>query len=259
MRKHSPLIAALSVFMGLTQSHAIHAQDLSLKPWTVSSGTARVSLIELYSSEGCSSCPNADAWLSALRASPELWKSFVPIEFHVDYWNRLGWTDRFSRQEFTQRQRAYAARWGSSSVYTPGFVRNGEEWQRSADLSPTLDSTTGASNGVLQATQIGPRKFRVSFETTMASGDGWTFHGALLGNGLKSEVKSGENAGRILAHEFVVLALAEKTTDKIHTSKSVEIELEPRGNAQPKTWSAAFWVSKGNELQPLQAVGGDLK
>src|SRR5882762_404748 len=93
-----------------------------------SSGPARCSLIELYTSEGCSSCPPAERWLDALREDTGLWRDFVPVEFHVNYWDRLGWPDRFATHEFTQREYAYASAWGSGSVYTPCFVRDGAEW-----------------------------------------------------------------------------------------------------------------------------------
>src|SRR5450432_3473856 len=75
-------------------------------------------LVELFTSEGCSSCPPADTWLSRLKTSLKLWKSYVPVAYHVDYWNRLGWTDRFSSAEFTARQHRYAAVWQGNSVYT---------------------------------------------------------------------------------------------------------------------------------------------
>jgi len=93
------------------------------------SGPARASLLELYTSEGCSSCPPAEAWLSRLRDDARLWKEIVPVAFHVDYWDNLGWKDRFASAAFTARQRDYAARWNSGSVYTPGFVLDGQEWR----------------------------------------------------------------------------------------------------------------------------------
>jgi hypothetical protein len=93
------------------------------------SGPAQVSLLELYTSEGCSSCPPAEAWLSELSRNPNVWRAVVPVSFHVDYWDNLGWKDAFSSREFTLRQRSYAASWGSESIYTPEFVLNGAEWQ----------------------------------------------------------------------------------------------------------------------------------
>src|ERR1700758_572188 len=93
------------------------------------SGPTQVNLLELYTSEGCSSCPPAEAWLGEFSESEDLWRAVVPVSFHVDYWDNLGWKDVFSSREFTQRQRLYAESWGSGSVYTPGFVLNGAEWQ----------------------------------------------------------------------------------------------------------------------------------
>ncbi|HSH39027.1 MAG TPA: DUF1223 domain-containing protein, partial [Chthoniobacterales bacterium] len=77
------------------------------------SGPVRTHLLELFTSEGCSSCPPAERWVSELRANPRLWKDFVPVAFHVDYWDRLGWPDRFAKKAFTGRQQAYAAAWRS--------------------------------------------------------------------------------------------------------------------------------------------------
>src|SRR5271163_2312476 len=92
------------------------------------SGPGRVALIELYTSEGCSSCPPADAWLGGLKDKAGLWDEFVPVQFHVNYWDNLGWKDRLATRDFTAREYAYSSAWGSSSVYTPCFVRNGLEW-----------------------------------------------------------------------------------------------------------------------------------
>ena len=86
------------------------------------SGEKRVAFVELFTSEGCSSCPPAERTLSKLTTHPSLWKTFVPVAFHVNYWDNLGWKDRFASVEFTQRQRTYASGWNSGTVYTPEFV-----------------------------------------------------------------------------------------------------------------------------------------
>src|SRR5512140_2722359 len=100
------------------------AQD---PPLVLQSGPAQTTLLELFTSEGCNSCPPAERWLTSLKASPGLWKEFVPVAFHVDYWDRTGWRDPWSSQAFSDRQRAYAASWNNKSVYTPGFVLDGTE------------------------------------------------------------------------------------------------------------------------------------
>src|SRR6266513_4323003 len=95
------------------------------EPLVFESGEARTMLVELFTSEGCSSCRPADAWMSQLKNNGELWKGIVPAVFHVDYWDGLGWPDRFAKAEFTLRQRRYAASRPTGAVYTPAFVANG--------------------------------------------------------------------------------------------------------------------------------------
>src|SRR6266436_651609 len=88
-----------------------YAQELRFQ-----SNAKQTALIELYTSEGCSSCPPAEAWLSQLKADPRLWKDFVPLAFHVDYWDYLGWRDPFASKEWTARQYRYSAAWKNDGV-----------------------------------------------------------------------------------------------------------------------------------------------
>ena len=82
--------------------------SVNAAPVEFQSSQRQVSLLELYTSEGCSSCPPAEAWLSKLKNSQGLWDEFVPVAFHVDYWNNPGWKDRFSDEQYTERQKSYA-------------------------------------------------------------------------------------------------------------------------------------------------------
>ena len=116
----------LFVFLTLIAVFSVNAQTNTT---TFRSTTEQTALLELYTSEGCSSCPPAEAWLSGLKESPGLWKSFVPLAFHVDYWDYLGWRDPWAARLYSDRQRAYAGRWHSESIYTPGFVLDGKEWR----------------------------------------------------------------------------------------------------------------------------------
>jgi hypothetical protein len=86
------------------------------------SGDKQVQLIELYTSEGCSSCPPADIFLTKFLDDPTLWKSRIPIAIHVDYWDYIGWKDRFASKENSARQRLHAKQGNVSQVYTPGFI-----------------------------------------------------------------------------------------------------------------------------------------
>ncbi|HEX4349582.1 MAG TPA: DUF1223 domain-containing protein, partial [Verrucomicrobiae bacterium] len=96
-----------TIFKALTLTTFI-AAGAQAEPFHFQSEVKQVSLVELYTSEGCSSCPPAEYWLNQLKHSPGLWKNFVPVAFHVDYWNSLGWKDHWSAPEFSERQRDYA-------------------------------------------------------------------------------------------------------------------------------------------------------
>src|SRR5438270_5874358 len=113
---------------------------------------ARTHLLELFTSEGCSSCLPAEAWLSNLKNEPRLWQDFVPVAFHVDYWDHLGWRDPFASKTWTERQADYSARWKIENVYTPAFVLDGKEWRYGALPTPATETP-----GVLKITINGDR------------------------------------------------------------------------------------------------------
>ncbi len=166
------------------------------------SGPARTSLLELYTSEGCSSCPPAEQWLDGLRRDAGLWRDFVPVEFHVNYWDRLGWPDRFATREFTQRQYDHAAAWDNGSVYSPCFVHDGAEW-RAGPLPPAR----GKERPPHRRGCSGRHRARAEFVPVTADAkEKYELHVALLGSGFSSRVTAGENRGETLRHEFVALA-----------------------------------------------------
>jgi hypothetical protein len=220
------------------------------------SGERRTALVELYTSEGCSSCPPAETFLSRWIDSPRLWKDFVPIAFHVDYWNRLGWPDKWSKAEFTDRQRSYSKAWHNETIYTPAFVLDGKEWNgwsSSASGPPLSDNTPGK----LIISSINTNHWRVQF--VGVSDRGFEAHGAILAGGLVSDVKAGENRGRRLTHDFAVVAITEQAM--VHKSDGFEAELEfsPPSDVSAKDLSIAVWVTPAKSIQPLQAVGGWLR
>lgn len=219
----------------------------------LTSGPAQTSLVELYTSEGCSSCPPAEAWLSRLKGEPGLWKNFIPIAFHVDYWDRLGWRDRFSSPQWTERQRRYAALWRSGSVYTPAVVVNGREqrgWS-SANLSQPNDKEAG----VLSVSSPDAKNFSVEFRPQEGSGTEFEAHLALLGSGISTNVRAGENSGRNLAHDFVVLDFRngdlKSEQGRARGSLATAVAVEPGARK-----AVAVWVTRRGELDPQQAVGG---
>jgi len=230
--------------------------NFASEPKTFESGDTQSSLIELFTSEGCSSCPPAEKWLSALKSSSDLWKKVVPVAFHVDYWDHLGWRDRFAKPEFTARQQRYAAAWGGDSVYTPGFVVNGKEWRDwfGANGMPT----TSTKVGVLRVSLGDGGKLTATFVSETTQPRTLTLNVALLGNDLESDVKRGENSGRKLRHDFVVLQLAKsEMTNQGNLWTGTVLLSGNRGT--DKATALAAWVQSGETTPSTQATGGWLK
>ena len=159
----------------------------------------QVSLVELYTSEGCSSCPPAEKKLNSLIDEKGLWNQFVPVAFHVDYWNYLGWDDRFAKPEFTTRQRRYSKHWNARTIYTPCFVVNGE-----ATRHP-VPKAGKKYPGQLKAALRGATLF-VTFNPTQKHKNLQLWAAPLSGRE-STKVNAGENRGRTLEHCFVVLDL----------------------------------------------------
>ncbi|MEP6821262.1 MAG: DUF1223 domain-containing protein [Chthoniobacterales bacterium] len=213
---------------------------------TFTSKSTRAHLLELFTSEGCSSCPSAEAWLSQLKNAPGLWTDFVPLAFHVDYWDRLGWRDPFAAKAWTARQYRYSAAWRSSSVYTPGFVLDGREWHNNG-----VPSASSEKPGVLKLALKDSNRVSASFQPTKADGRSFEVHVARLGSDVKINVKAGENSGRQLLHDFVVLGLNDAPLGK----GEAEVSL-PTGPATSSRQAVVAWVTEAGGIEPLQAVGG---
>jgi hypothetical protein len=214
------------------------------------SGAQRVSLLELYTSEGCSSCPPAENWLAQLRSEKSLWKQVVPVAFHVDYWDDLGWKDRFAKRAYTARQRAYAFSWGTPSVYTPGFVLNGTEWKGWFD-GQRLPSSENERAGELRVI-VHAHGAEVLFDAPFGK-DPLVVHFAPLVMQVASDVRAGENRGRKLEHQFVATDLISTKLDSVNGKQTAHAVL-PLGDAN----ALAIWVTPEGSLRPLQATGGFL-
>lgn len=161
----------------------------------IRTGTQLTPVIELYTSEGCSSCPPADQWLSSLKGKP-----VVAQAFHVAYWDYIGWKDRFAQAEFSNRQKTIATHNQLSSIYTPQLVRNGRDWH---DYKQVTEPTTPA-RAAIQLQRVGDTD---SFEARVEPVDAntaWTAYWTVTEDGHSSRVQAGENAGEFLKHDFVV-------------------------------------------------------
>jgi hypothetical protein len=234
---------------------ALLTAPVALAEVTFRSGPTRVALLELYTSEGCSSCPAAEKWLGEFRQDAGLWSRFVPVEFHVNYWDHLGWKDVFATKDFTRREYTYADTWGSSSVYTPCVVRNGAEFNWRGELPQEKNAPTV---GTLAIAYADDGTCRATFVPPASTRDTWVVNVALLGGGFVSRVKSGENAGRNLTHEFVALQLSAATlTEDKDGARTATLKItDPDGPLKSARRALAAWVTKRGSLASLQATGG---
>lgn len=210
------------------------------------SGAVAPAVVELYTSEGCSSCPPADRWLSTLKGRPDV----LALAFHVTYWDRLGWPDRFARPEYTQRQYALAQRAGRSNVYTPQVLVNGQDWRHWPRLPAAAAAATAAPvlklarDGEVVTLQVAP--------AAAAAAGRWAGHWVVLEDSHQSRVSAGENAGETLRHDHVVRQFQPVPAWAAAAGLNQQLRVS-RGDANfPRR--VAFVVVDAASQKPLQAV-----
>jgi len=212
--KYSPLtflaaatLAAIS--LGVAPTPEVAANDQSSRSPVI---------VELFTSEGCSSCPPADALLAALEnQQPVAGAEIIALEEHVDYWNHDGWIDPFSSVQWTERQQAYADSRTTGSIYTPqivvngrtGFVGSHEQEARQAIAASLSQLQTEISLTSVKSTKRDREQFSVSVEklAAAAASDTPEVWLAITEKGLHSSVSAGENAGHDLYHASIVRLL----------------------------------------------------
>ena len=224
----------------------LHSATAAADKLSFSSGPRQVTLLELYTSQGCSSCPPAERWLNEYIDNKDLWMRTVPLAFHVDYWDYIGWKDTYATPEYGERQREYARRGKAHTVYTPGLFTNGREWRGwSLRLKPRASSS---KPGDLSVT-IEDGYLSADFDTLKR--EPYELHIAILGFDIKTRVKSGENRNSTLAQEFVVLAHEWHRSGNKHWHVSM-----PKYRDVSARYGIALWVSKPGRPTPIQATGG---
>lgn len=201
-------------------------------------GTTAMAVVELFTSQGCSSCPPADRLLSKISNDPRYQGKVIPLSFHVDYWNYIGWTDPYSSSRWSDRQRVYAGKvFRSNRIYTPQVVVNGRsecvgnsEGQVAERIAEALATEpAGRVNlAVEPPTPDGHLRVKVGARLARAAGSGnldlWV---AIYESGLSTPVKAGENASRVLRNDRVVRRLEKALTlpAAAGSEKSTEIVL----------------------------------
>ncbi len=250
----APILIISLALIWLTQSITAQRPDISVPtgPKVFESGSERVALVELFTSQGCSSCPPADTYLSKTLRNDDLWKKYVPVAWHVDYWDRLGWLDPYGSAANTERQYAYQKSAKINSVYTPGFVLNGTEWRGYFERRALPDSSELSAQHPknLKATVDGKS---VSVDVAEPATGEWEVHIAVLGFGLETQVERGENSRRALINDFVAL---DHQQAKLTATQTASFTLPDLSAAGAKNHAIAVWITAAGELSPVQATGG---
>jgi hypothetical protein len=161
-------------------------------------------VIELYTSEGCSSCPPADQWMSLIKP-----QAAIALAFHVDYWDSSGWRDRFDSPRYTARQRDLLGRNGQT-IYTPEVALNGKEWRAwSSGIMPKAEPAPSASIPSLSLQVEAGNPVQLTLQTQLGTNQNdqtWRAYFAITEDDLHTAVKAGENRGKELKHDHVVRA-----------------------------------------------------
>ncbi|MBT1689014.1 DUF1223 domain-containing protein [Dawidia soli] len=205
-------------------------------------GAKGFALLELFTSEGCSSCPRADDILAKIQAGAKDKPVYV-LAYHVDYWNRLGWKDKFSDPSFSERQRTYARRLQSGSLYTPQIVVNGNNerlhWDAATlqeDIRQALTAATDATLD-LQVTQNN-RTLTVKYQATGKT-NACELLIALVQKHAVNKIIRGENEGRTLTHAQIVRTL---TTVNLKAGQQGTKVIEAPPDFNPRDWEVIGFI-----------------
>ena len=224
------------------------------------SGARTTALVELYTSEGCSSCPPADRWLSGLAGQGFAPNKVVPLALHVDYWDYIGWKDPYAKREFSQRQRKLTRLQRQALVYTPQVMLQGKDFRAwggkaFADEVARINAQPARARLALEILSLDKAGVDVQVRAEVSTpAEEPALYVAAYQNRLQSDVTTGENRGRTLPHDYVVLEWhgprALETGRPL--SERLRLPLVPR--ATPADSGVAAFVQNRRNGEVLQAL-----
>jgi hypothetical protein len=229
-------LGVVGVLLARTRSNELKPTTQAAASPTIAPGARVPVVVELFTSEGCSSCPPADEWLQQLaEAQPVAGADVIALEQHVDYWNRLGWSDPFSDAQFSARQSAYADRFNSAGVYTPQMIVDGQTefpGGNQAKARAAIANAARTPKATISLARAGatrpdgvPLTVRVEKLPTLNPDDTPEVLLAITEDGLSTDVPTGENAGQRLRHAAVVRELS--TLGRIDTQGGAPFAAQP--------------------------------
>jgi hypothetical protein len=221
-------------------------------------------LVELFTSEGCSSCPPADAFLQKLDRQPVAGEEMIVLSEHVDYWNHIGWKDPYSARSYSERQSAYARRLGLENVYTPQMVVDGtsefvgsnaalanEAFVKALHrpkLAVRLSGVAAGAPNILQA-HLEADALQASFGLREAD-----VYVAIALSHAESQVSHGENAGRTLAHTSVVRSIVKVGTFRQGEAFAQDVRLRLDAGSDPRNLRLVAFVQEPGQGRVIGAV-----
>jgi len=228
-----------------------HADMLKLSGKT---GEEPQVLIELFTSQGCHSCPPADKWLGGLDSSRYADK-VVPLALHVDYWDYIGWKDRFAQAKFTDRQRKYAQLKRSNTVYTPQIMLNGKDMRLYSDFETAIDQAakqmqTLARFSVDAEKNAQTLAVQINIEQANDLPKDAQIMLAITEDELSTDIKRGENAGKTLDYSHVTRVLKKLGSPKSHIETN--LTLSPDWHLNNLSLVVFIQTKKGQMLQALR-------
>lgn len=235
---------------------------------TVHSPENRVALLELYTSQGCSSCPPAERWLSRLKASGISDQKIIPLAFHVTYWDYIGWRDRYGAARYDERQRKIASYQSQRRIYTPQFVLNGDDYRGYSRFGQDIievNAQPAVVNLTLNAKKNDLQKDVIDLSLEAASKSLLTkleytnLFIALYENNLSDDVDAGENEGEVLQHDYVIRQLHGPFKEPLTRGKVViSTALQLDAVFQPGQLGVVAFAQDVHTGEILQAVNLDL-
>ena len=232
---------------------------MALERLSVSSSSQQTAVVELFTSEGCSSCPPADRWFEAMVQLPSGEIDVLALAFHVDYWDYIGWKDRFGSPKYTKRQRQLGAINKQRTIYTQEFFVNGIEARGTSRVLDKVRSSNQKSSPIQLDLAVTKQSDSLQLElrTSKAVALAETLHYQffIYENDLSSDVKRGENAGRKLSHQGVVRYMSRAKPLKEIAKHSIKLDADWQLD---KIGVAALVTSPGNNTY-IQAVHTPIK
>src|SRR5579872_6812441 len=234
------------------QSHPARAAQNVETP-----GSRHPILLELFTSEGCSSCPPADRLLEMFdRAQPVAGADLIVLSEHVDYWNRLGWTDPYSSPLFTERQQEYVSHLRLDGAYTPQLVIDGQADFVGSDERAIRAGILRAEARPKAAISVRAQRAGPEVKVSLEVGDRMRpadLYLALVNDPAQSQVTRGENSGRTLRHVAVVRNLVRVATLPAHGPFAKELAL-PLKNENSQPWRVVAFLQDSGSRQILGAA-----